>query len=208
MVVGFGKSHLLFNGICINYLNCKLPINKRWKIFHSSLFVSEELFLKALQSKNPKSTIPVKMEERMRENIHDALDTQFNVYVYENGYGKGKEDCIKKMIAYFDEITGGETADAIKKYCRDYVDSVFEECKEGKRQLPARKGDYKICMNCRNHCNMRCSQCKCVYFCNRECQKAAWKIHKDECKELAEESEVMEEMRGALASASDKFTEN
>ena len=27
-----------------------------------------------------------------------------------------------------------------------------------------------------------CSQCKSTYYCNSECQKSHWKIHKKECK--------------------------
>lgn len=44
-------------------------------------------------------------------------------------------------------------------------------------------------MNC-NHCNQwyaddyklrKCSACKSVYYCDRKCQKADWKVHKETC---------------------------
>jgi len=33
---------------------------------------------------------------------------------------------------------------------------------------------------------LRCSSCKEVYYCSKECQKSAWRIHKKECKLLSE----------------------
>ena len=42
----------------------------------------------------------------------------------------------------------------------------------------------KWCLYCNNKENVtyRCSQCKFVFFCNKECQKNAWTIHKNHCK--------------------------
>jgi TPR repeat protein len=31
----------------------------------------------------------------------------------------------------------------------------------------------------------RCNGCQCIYYCNRECQKAHWKAHKPTCQEIA-----------------------
>jgi len=33
----------------------------------------------------------------------------------------------------------------------------------------------------KKNCDLRCSKCKLVYFCNKECQKKAWPIHKNHC---------------------------
>lgn len=30
----------------------------------------------------------------------------------------------------------------------------------------------------------KCTGCQYVYYCNRHCQKSAWKIHKSECKNM------------------------
>lgn len=39
------------------------------------------------------------------------------------------------------------------------------------------------CSNCgAEHCQMRCSNCKDVYYCSEKCQKAHWKYHKKHCK--------------------------
>lgn len=43
-----------------------------------------------------------------------------------------------------------------------------------------------ICSTCARpppfgHSLLRCSRCKCAYYCSRTCQKQAWKLHKTEC---------------------------
>lgn len=41
----------------------------------------------------------------------------------------------------------------------------------------------KWCLHCqRRGCTMKCSGCKSVYFCDRECQAKAWSIHLRHCK--------------------------
>ena len=38
------------------------------------------------------------------------------------------------------------------------------------------------CLACdKRDCKLKCSKCKSVYFCNSECQKKAWKVHKKHC---------------------------
>lgn len=38
------------------------------------------------------------------------------------------------------------------------------------------------CLYCNNKfAHMRCGQCKFVYFCNEECQRKAWSVHKKHC---------------------------
>lgn len=40
----------------------------------------------------------------------------------------------------------------------------------------------KWCLFCDSkNCLLRCSKCKYVYFCNKECQQKSWKIHKKHC---------------------------
>lgn len=40
----------------------------------------------------------------------------------------------------------------------------------------------KWCLFCDNkNCSLRCSKCKYVFFCNKDCQKKSWKIHKKHC---------------------------
>lgn len=41
----------------------------------------------------------------------------------------------------------------------------------------------KWCLYCNNkNCKLRCSSCKAIYYCNIECQKKSWPIHKKHCK--------------------------
>ena len=38
------------------------------------------------------------------------------------------------------------------------------------------------CLYCdAKKCEKKCSKCKSVYFCNQDCQRKAWKIHKKHC---------------------------
>ncbi len=38
------------------------------------------------------------------------------------------------------------------------------------------------CLYCnKKNCTLKCSKCKIIYFCNAECQKKAWPIHKKHC---------------------------
>ncbi len=40
----------------------------------------------------------------------------------------------------------------------------------------------KWCLNCENKdCRLKCSICKYVYYCDKNCQKSSWKIHKKHC---------------------------
>ena len=46
-----------------------------------------------------------------------------------------------------------------------------------------------------NHCGqgparLRCSNCKAVYFCSRDCQQKNWRIHKAECKQMQVERQL------------------
>lgn len=41
----------------------------------------------------------------------------------------------------------------------------------------------KWCLYCDNkNCKFRCSSCKLIYYCDRECQRKSWIIHKNHCK--------------------------
>ena len=41
----------------------------------------------------------------------------------------------------------------------------------------------KWCLYCDNKdCKLSCSACKLIYYCDIECQRKSWKIHKQHCK--------------------------
>jgi len=41
----------------------------------------------------------------------------------------------------------------------------------------------KWCLYCDNkNCKFNCSSCKLIYYCNKDCQKKSWFIHKNHCK--------------------------
>ena len=67
----------------------------------------------------------------------------------------------------------------------DYDD--YDDCDDGEEEDEAEEdeedeGDAIRCAECGGRpANLRCVQCKCVYYCSRECQKANWKYHKKPC---------------------------
>ena len=38
-----------------------------------------------------------------------------------------------------------------------------------------------MCGSCQTPAITKCSRCKKVFYCNRECQKQHWKVHKKQC---------------------------
>ena len=52
----------------------------------------------------------------------------------------------------------------------------------------AAKKSSLTCSNasCKNEGNFACSRCKSASYCSKECQKAAWKLHKADCNEFLE----------------------
>eukprot|EP01083_Nonionella_stella_P071309 191465_1 len=47
--------------------------------------------------------------------------------------------------------------------------------------IPYQKGEKK-CPSCHKLATLRCSRCKTVAYCSRQCQKVDWKLHKKICK--------------------------
>lgn len=67
-----------------------------------------------------------------------------------------------------------------------FVGSNNNECQTTIKSSPQQKDqplhEY-ICSYCKENLSKRlaCSRCKKVYYCNTDCQKSAWKVHKTEC---------------------------
>ncbi|KAJ7249479.1 hypothetical protein C8J57DRAFT_1357132 [Mycena rebaudengoi] len=63
------------------------------------------------------------------------------------------------------------------------------------------KTDQRLVKKCRT-CQAReplvtlskCNNCKHIYYCSKECQKAHWKLHKVECREMSAQREKIEQM--------------
>eukprot|EP00976_Prorocentrum_cordatum_P041178 835897-Prorocentrum_minimum.AAC.1 len=63
--------------------------------------------------------------------------------------------------------------------------------------------DLNICSSCSTpgESLRRCSQCRCVFYCNVSCQKAHWKVHKKTCSPCAKPSRDVSTARGAKKAA-------
>ena len=44
--------------------------------------------------------------------------------------------------------------------------------------------DAGVCPVCNKVAETKCTGCKTVFYCNKDCQKKHWKTHKFECKKL------------------------
>jgi zinc finger MYND domain-containing protein 10 len=49
------------------------------------------------------------------------------------------------------------------------------------------------CKKCEKQAFKRCSKCKSVWYCSRECQVADWPVHKEACNKTAKELKETEE---------------
>ena len=49
------------------------------------------------------------------------------------------------------------------------------------------------CNKCQKQAFKRCSKCKSVWYCSRECQVGDWPQHKEKCKKLAKELQEAQE---------------
>lgn len=58
--------------------------------------------------------------------------------------------------------------------------------------LTLERAAAKKCMSCsRGDCKLWCSKCKTAYYCNAQCMKSNWPIHKNICKELCDSKQKM-----------------
>jgi len=44
--------------------------------------------------------------------------------------------------------------------------------------------DVGVCPTCQKIAETKCTACKKVFYCSKDCQKKHWKIHKFECQSL------------------------
>jgi len=67
------------------------------------------------------------------------------------------------------------------RYAYKYDKTGKSDIKESKYYNFAPTTDL-WCLYCdAKNCTLKCSKCKSVYFCDKECQKQSWSIHKKHC---------------------------
>jgi len=74
--------------------------------------------------------------------------------------------------------------------------SVLVSCINGQRFASA---EDKSCSTCNELGGKTCQNCKSVFYCNRECQKLHWFVHKKQCSSLAAEQKTIEMQKLAEA---------
>jgi len=67
--------------------------------------------------------------------------------------------------------------------------TVLISCVNGQHFASA---EDELCGTCNEVGGKKCQNCKSVYYCNRECQKLNWSMHKKHCNGLAEERKARE----------------
>jgi len=67
--------------------------------------------------------------------------------------------------------------------------NVLISCINGQHFASA---DDKACSTCSDLGGKMCQNCKSVFYCNRECQKLQWFVHKKQCSSLAAEQKATE----------------
>eukprot|EP01083_Nonionella_stella_P030425 83403_1 len=87
---------------------------------------------------------------------------------------KRKVNCQKKKLAKQKHVQQTQ----IKSECKD-------ECKTASNDASSNTNytlSTRTCSSCKHKdAKLRCSGCKAVYYCNEDCQRNHWKVHKKEC---------------------------
>lgn len=108
--------------------------------------------------------------------------------VHENG------GSIASILTLF-EMKDALTPDEFKAATGGFFDIIASgargsDSREGKKGASrvAVEGWNKVCgaLGCeKNSCAMKCSKCRVIYYCGRECQTKDWKAHKRVCAQMA-----------------------
>ncbi|KAL4477620.1 hypothetical protein ABPG74_002770 [Tetrahymena malaccensis] len=97
-------------------------------------------------------------------------------------------------------IKGKNWNDIAEKQKNEYFLNDKETAKQDMQRLADFYGQNIIdglmegfkCELCKKEATKRCSQCKTVWYCTRECQVAHWKDHKVSCKKIVKENKEKE----------------
>lgn len=79
----------------------------------------------------------------------------------------------------YEEIFDNEGLVGLMKVCQSAYDNYFDELNDSKKEGYS----TQRCLYCNKKDSLRqCSKCKTTYFCNSDCQKKTYLIHKFDCK--------------------------
>jgi hypothetical protein len=106
----------------------------------------------------------------------------FTTNLWNFAAGHGETCSLKSLNAFQTTLEHGYHA---LYYFAEPTDPLFDEVKARVMLLKSARG---LCASCGKQGDSTCGQCKVVRFCSKECQKAAWKVHKKACGHASVES--------------------
>lgn len=80
---------------------------------------------------------------------------------------------------YESELEKSEKLEQVGKELEQFVNPEKKKKEEEKREEDKQE---QICACCKEPASTRCTGCRLVFYCDRECQRKDWKSHKDICR--------------------------
>ena len=117
-----------------------------------------------------------------------------------DGFPDNQERLLRDMLKSFpyiecqllQQIVTNIASKKIAENQRSTAMSILASCMNGQRFA---SDDDRQCITCQDFHAKTCNICKSVFYCNKECQKLHWPVHKKFCKDLAVEHEAREERK-------------
>ena len=184
---GRGTSALYYGALQNSYETCEFLLKKGADIRSRSGFSGKFPYEAATDTKfvdllkSYEINIPIDYDNGHKiKSTHTHLQSYF--YRLMKFYNTALEIC-------FHETTGNRVLYDVDREFRNIVNSnTFEQiqnmyCDAHKWYSDSLIHENKFCANCKTSRNLqRCSRCKKLWFCGRECQLKCWVLHKYDCK--------------------------
>jgi ankyrin repeat protein len=100
---------------------------------------------------------------------------------------KGHIDCVRTLVRCGADVLikiDWHALDDVADYIHDADSSIAEELKAALRSPAEKRRRCAQCDKTTSEKLQKCSACRKVYYCNRECQVAHWKRHKPACEPI------------------------